>query len=306
MGIEKIEAIVIRSYPLGETSRIVQLLSPERGRLAVVAKGVRGPRSRFGAALEPFTTIGAVIYYKPERDLQFLSQAEIRARHAVLASSILRFAYASAVVELLDQALAGEEPPGVLYGLVQAALTSLEQVPEDALRGAFMGYVAQLLAVLGYRPELGRCVTCGGEAGEGAAWNAARGGVVCPRCAANDAAATPFSAAARATLAALLGAAGTSAARLAAAGAPAAPLAAAGTSAARLAAAGAPAALPGPAGPPAAPAVPAAFAAPAGPALERALGDELARALDAFMRMHLPRYRGLRSLKVVREVSANE
>jgi len=258
MGIEKIEAIVMRSYPLGDTSRIVQLLSPERGRLAVVAKGVRGPKSRFGAALEPFTTIDAIIYYKPDRDLQFLSQAEIRARHAVLASSILRFAYASAVVELLDQAIAGEEPPGALYTLVQATLAELERVPEDALRGAFMGYLAQLLAVLGYRPELARCVACGGEAGEGAgegaAWNAGRGGVVCARCAANDAAAMPFSAAARATLATLLTAA----------------------------------------------------TPPAAPALERALGDELARALDAFMRMHLPRYRGLRSLKVVREVSTSD
>ena len=254
MGIEKIEAIVIRSYPLGDTSRIVQLLSPERGRLAVVAKGVRGPKSRFGAALEPFTTIGAVIYYKADRDLQFLSQAEIRARHAVLASSILRFAYASAVVELLDQALAGEEPPGALYGLVQCALTELERAPEDALRGVFMGYVAELLSVLGYRPELARCVTCRGETAEGTAWNAARGGVVCARCAAHDAAATPFSAAARATLAALL--------------------------------------APDPAA--------------AAPVLERALGDELARVLDAFMRMHLPRYRGLRSLKVVREVSASD
>jgi len=262
MGIEKIEAIVIRSYPLGDTSRIVQLLSPERGRLAVVAKGVRGPKSRFGAALEPFTTIGAVIYYKPDRDLQFLSQAEIRVRRAVLQSSILRFAYASAVVELLDQALAGEEPPGALYDLVQSTLAELEHAPEDALRGVFMGYVAQLLAALGYRPELAHCVTCRGGVGESTAWNAARGGVLCVRCAADDAAATPFSAAARATLARLLGAGDGTGAR----GAP----------------------------------------APAALALERALGDELARALDAFMRMHLPRYRGLRSLKVVREVSAGE
>jgi DNA repair protein RecO (recombination protein O) len=251
MGIEKIEAIVMRSYPLGDTSRIVQLLSPERGRIAVVAKGVRGPKSRFGAALEPFTTIGAVIYYKADRDLQFLSQAEIRARHAILASSILRFAYASAVVELLDQAIAGEEPPGPLYGLVQTTLAELEHVPEDALRGAFMGYVARLMSVLGYRPEVMHCVACSGDAGEGAAWNAVRGGVVCARCAPNDATAIPFSAAARASLSAFL-------------------------------------------------------AGGAAPVLERPLGDELARTLDTFMRMHLPRYRGLRSLKVVREVSANE
>ena len=39
-------------------------------------------------------------------------------------------------------------------------------------------------------------------------------------------------------------------------------------------------------------------------ALPRPLGDELARTLDGFLRAHLPRYRGLRSLKVLRELTA--
>ncbi len=251
MGIEKIEAIVLRSYPLGDTSRIVHLLTPARGRLSVVAKGVRGPRSRFGGALEPFTRIDAVIYYKPDRDLQFLSQAEIRARRAVLASSVLRFAYASAVVELLEQTVVGEEPADALFALVESTLGELERVPEEALRGAFMSFIARFVSLLGYRPELGRCVACGREAGAGAAWNPARGGTLCPACAARDATAVPLSGEARAALRALV------------AGAPA-------------------------------------------PRFERALGDEIARALDAFLRLHLPRYRGLRSLKVVREVNASD
>ncbi len=248
MGIEKTAALVMRSYPLGDTSRIVHLLSPTRGRLSVVAKGVRGPKSRFGAALEPFTAISAVIYYRPDRDLQFLSQAEILGRRAVLASSILRFAYASAVIELLDQALVGEEPAEALYLLIASTLDELEQAPEEALRGAFMGYIARLVGVLGYSPELGRCVRCAGSVGDGAGWHAERGGLICRRCAEHDAAATPFSREALAVLVSLVAGAGA-------------------------------------------------------PVLPRPLGDELARALDAFLRAHLPRYRGLRSLKVVREVS---
>jgi DNA repair protein RecO (recombination protein O) len=213
-----------------------------------VAKGVRGPRSRFGAALEPFTRIGAVIYYRAERDLQFVSQAEIQVHRPVLGSSLLRFAYAGAVIELLDQALAGEEPIEGVFALVDRSLDQLERVPEEAVRVAFMAYIARLMGLLGYRPELGRCVGCGREPGEWAAFAAERGGVACRACAGGDPGAVRLSAPALAGLRAL------------AAGSP-----------------------------------PAALARP--------LGDEMARALDAFLRAHLPRYRGLRSLKVAREVT---
>lgn len=249
MGIEKIEAIVMRSYPLGDTSRVVHLYSAERGRVHVVAKGARAPRNRFGAALEPFNRIGAVIYYRAERDLQFLSQAEILTHRGVLASSMVRFAYGGAVLELLDQALAGEEPGRELFGLIDSALDELEESPEGALRTAFMAYIARLVSVLGYRPSLSSCVGCGREPGRGALFAALRGGIACPSCAEADPGAVRLSDEARVGLAALV-------------------------------AGERPSLVP------------------------RSVGDEIARVLDGFLRAHLPRYRGLRSLKVMREVSA--
>jgi DNA repair protein RecO (recombination protein O) len=243
MGIEKIEAVVMRSFPLRETSRVVHLLSAERGRIHVVAKGVRGPRSRFGAALEPFTRIGAVIYYRAERDLQFMSQAEILARRPALPTSINRFAYASGVIELVDQALAGEEPVPVLFALVDSSLETLERVPEVGLRAAFMGYVARLVSVLGYRPELEHCVSCRNQLDGGIVFfAAARGGTTCRTCAGADA--VRLSQDARSRLRGLLDGV-----------------------------------EPG--------------------ELPRGVGDEMARALGAFLRAHVPRYRGLRSLKVM-------
>jgi recombinational DNA repair protein (RecF pathway) len=42
------------------------------------------------------------------------------------------------------------------------------------------------------------------------------------------------------------------------------------------------------------------------PELNRVLGDEIARALDAFLRAHVPRYRRLRSLDLVRAASPGD
>ena len=62
MAIVQTDALVLRSHRLGETSLIVTLFTRDFGLLRCVAKGARGPKSRFGASLEPGVSIAAVVY----------------------------------------------------------------------------------------------------------------------------------------------------------------------------------------------------------------------------------------------------
>ena len=52
------DALVLRTYKLGETSKVVVLLTRERGKVRAVAKGARGRRSRYQSALEPLRKSG--------------------------------------------------------------------------------------------------------------------------------------------------------------------------------------------------------------------------------------------------------
>ena len=47
------QGVVLRTIKLGETDRIVTILTQGHGKVRAVAKGVRKPGSRFGARLEP-------------------------------------------------------------------------------------------------------------------------------------------------------------------------------------------------------------------------------------------------------------
>ena len=58
----KTEAIVLRSIRYGEADRILHLYTPGYGRVSAIAKGARRARSRFGARLEPFFHIRAVLH----------------------------------------------------------------------------------------------------------------------------------------------------------------------------------------------------------------------------------------------------
>ncbi|MGH9448423.1 MAG: recombination protein O N-terminal domain-containing protein, partial [Terriglobia bacterium] len=51
------EAIVLRTYRLGEADKIVSLFSRQLGRVRAAAAGAQRPKSRFGGLLEPLTYI---------------------------------------------------------------------------------------------------------------------------------------------------------------------------------------------------------------------------------------------------------
>src|SRR5439155_9146329 len=77
MALVTTEAIVLRSYNLAEADRIVVCLTRNAGLVRAVAKGARRMKSRFGAALEPFTVIRLAFHEKENRELVTISNAEI-------------------------------------------------------------------------------------------------------------------------------------------------------------------------------------------------------------------------------------
>ena len=72
------DALVLRTYKLGETDRIVVFLTRDRGKKRGVAKGARRPRSRFVGSLEPLTEVRVAYFEKERRELVGLNYAEMR------------------------------------------------------------------------------------------------------------------------------------------------------------------------------------------------------------------------------------
>ena len=70
------DALVLRTYKLGEADRIVVFLTRDRGKKRGVAKGARRPRSRFVGALEPLTEVRMAYFENERRELVGLNYAE--------------------------------------------------------------------------------------------------------------------------------------------------------------------------------------------------------------------------------------
>ena len=70
------EALILRTYKLGEVDRIVVFLTRDRGKKRGVAKGARRARSKFIGALEPMTRAGVAYYEREQRDLVRINYVE--------------------------------------------------------------------------------------------------------------------------------------------------------------------------------------------------------------------------------------
>ncbi|MCU1374180.1 MAG: recO, partial [Actinomycetia bacterium] len=62
MAIYREEGIVLRTMRLGESDKIVTIVTRGRGKVRAVAKGVRKTKSRFGGRLEPLTHVALQLY----------------------------------------------------------------------------------------------------------------------------------------------------------------------------------------------------------------------------------------------------
>jgi DNA repair protein RecO (recombination protein O) len=146
------DAIVLRSIDYGETSRIVTLFTRERGKIGVMAKGARANRSRFGSTLEPLSHINVVLYYKPGRDLQIVSEASHVHTHDVLRSSLDRIETGLRMLELTSALLQNDEAHPEIFGLLAGSLSGLENAP-GRTSNIWPFYQLRLATHLGFGPS---------------------------------------------------------------------------------------------------------------------------------------------------------
>jgi DNA repair protein RecO (recombination protein O) len=204
MAIVTCEGVVLKVHALGDTSRIVTAYTRDHGLRKLVAKGARKTPSRFGFALEPLSRSRFVFYWKPDRDLHLLSQAEVLDPLGSRLADLTRLAHAQAALELVDRLVWGEEPHAELYDLLVATLAGCARAPVASLPAVTLAFQLQLASELGYRPRLDACAIDGRPVSQRRLFSPGRGGLVCDGCASREGGVIALSAEALASLALLL------------------------------------------------------------------------------------------------------
>jgi DNA repair protein RecO (recombination protein O) len=171
--------VVLRTYKLRESDRIVVFHTAEHGKVRAVAKGVRKTKSKFGARLEPMSHVSLLLYRG--RELDIVSQAEAVEPLSPMLSSLDRASQGLAAIEAVDQLSLEREPNPQLYRMLVGVLRTIASTPSPLNVAAFYW---KLLANEGLRPELDQCVRCGESEPDTqfVAFDLNEGGVLCRSC----------------------------------------------------------------------------------------------------------------------------
>ncbi len=182
MSIITTRAILLRSFPYGETSRILRFYTDALGGVGVMGKGIRRGGGRSGDPLDSFAEGTLTVHVKATRDLQTLREfAPTRARRG-LASDVRRFGAAAVLAELVLRH-SGEDPNAALFDSLSRALDRLAEASSDVVVPTLLREGWHLVSALGYRPVIESCVECGGPPGdELSRFDFSAGGIRCARC----------------------------------------------------------------------------------------------------------------------------
>jgi DNA repair protein RecO (recombination protein O) len=183
MSLVTTPAVLLRSYPYGESSRVLRFFTRDAGLVGIMARGVRKSMARDGSGLESFAGGALTFYMKSTRDLQtFKEFATLKPRRG-LGAGALRLGGASIVAELVLQH-AGEEANEPLFAAVDEALDRIEACPDASVIASSLAGAWSVVNTLGYAPILESCVLCATPLGveETGRFDFSAGGVRCVRC----------------------------------------------------------------------------------------------------------------------------
>src|SRR5213592_3826314 len=155
MPLHTTDALILRTYKLGESDRIVVFLTRDRGKKRGVAKNARQSRRRFGGGLEPMT-YGRVGYLERERrDLVSVNFVEpLRSPMSAQAGDNDALAYVGYFAELIDEWAPEADPNETLFRLGASMVEAMAAgVPIEPLARYFEFWLLRLQGV--YEPDAG-------------------------------------------------------------------------------------------------------------------------------------------------------
>lgn len=180
MAIRKSEAIVIKHINFEDADKLVFFFTRRYGKMKAVARGGRRPRSRLGSSTEIFTYSDLVFYQKSDDEIVTISQCDIKEPFYQLREDLTKMAYGAYAAELVGEMMGENEANVGLFVLLLSFLSGLRD--ERDLVSLLRAFEVRFLTMVGYMPEVRKCISCGEELSATVKLSPALGGALGKNC----------------------------------------------------------------------------------------------------------------------------
>lgn len=154
------EAVVLKSIKYRETSKIVTFYTRQLGKLSAIAKGARRSKNKFGSSLEPMSHVALIVYRKDGREIQTVSECELKGGFRGIPESLEKMAVGMCLIELVNCVAHEEEQNVRLFNLLVHSLTILNDATKNFVNLLY-SFEIHLAGILGFGISMKRCVGCG-------------------------------------------------------------------------------------------------------------------------------------------------
>jgi DNA repair protein RecO (recombination protein O) len=179
------EAVVLRSFRLGEADRVLHLYTLDRGRIGAVAKGIRKTKSRFGARLEPLSHVDLLLH-QGSGELHTVTGVELVRSHHRAREDRYRLGVGLVGAEAMLRLFTEQERNHRAFQALIRFLDLLDELSGGETRPALdalaLSFQLKLLWLSGYLPHLTSCADCGATGRSLVGYSARAGGAVCGEC----------------------------------------------------------------------------------------------------------------------------
>lgn len=181
MPARETEAIILKTFPLGEADRLVSFFGRTSGRIRGVAGGARRLKNHYGSCLELLSHVQIWYVEKETRDLVRIQQCELlESFHKAQADYGLSTGLA-VVSEIAERVLPEQEVAEPMFRLLLLTAREIERRGEWKLPLAYFAFWTVKLG--GWMPPLDRCASCGKKFGNAPAYQSALfDGLQCEDC----------------------------------------------------------------------------------------------------------------------------
>jgi DNA repair protein RecO (recombination protein O) len=181
MPARETEAIILKTFPLGEADRLVSFLGRSSGRLRGVAGGARRLKNRYGSTLEILSHVQLWYVEKETRDLVRIQQCELLESFHKAQSDYGLSTGLAVVSEISELVLPERETQEPMFRLILLAAREVERTGNWALPLAYFAFWTVRLG--GWLPAFDKCAVCGASFGmQEAYYGPMDGGLVCAKC----------------------------------------------------------------------------------------------------------------------------
>lgn len=145
----KAEGIILRRRNLGEADRILTVFTYQKGKIAVLAKGVRRITSRRSGNVELLNRVS--LFLHQAKTFLILTEASSLDTYQKIKEDLTLSAYAFHIIELTDKLTAENQENPLLYGDLKAVLEKLSKNPRQIFIRAFEVKILRNLGFLTFR-----------------------------------------------------------------------------------------------------------------------------------------------------------